>query len=111
MIARIAVGTDGSETAGRAVAAAAEIARRFGARVTLVSAFSEAGGARMDSTVDEAQWSRSPAARLREVLARTREDLSAQGIVCRVLVDEGDPADVLVRLAEECDADLLVIGN
>ena len=110
MIARIAVGTDGSETAAQAVATAAEIARRFGARVTLVSAFSEPGGARMDIT-DEAQWSFSPAARVRETLARTREDLSAQGIDCGVLVDEGDPADVLVRLAEECDADLLVIGN
>ena len=28
-----------------------------------------------------------------------------------MLVDEGDPAEVLVRLAEECGADLLVIGN
>jgi nucleotide-binding universal stress UspA family protein len=28
-----------------------------------------------------------------------------------VLVDEGDPAEVLVRLAEECGADVLVIGN
>jgi nucleotide-binding universal stress UspA family protein len=26
-------------------------------------------------------------------------------------VDEGDPADVLVRLANECSADVLVIGN
>ena len=25
--------------------------------------------------------------------------------------DEGDPAEVLVRLAEECHADLLVIGS
>ena len=27
------------------------------------------------------------------------------------MLDEGDPAEVLIRLAEECDADLLVIGN
>jgi nucleotide-binding universal stress UspA family protein len=26
-------------------------------------------------------------------------------------MDEGNPADVLVRLAEDCGADLLVIGN
>ena len=34
-----------------------------------------------------------------------------QGIECSTLVDEGDPADVLVRLADECGADVLVIGN
>lgn len=111
MIARIAVGTDGSETAAAAVATAAEIARRYGAQVMLVSAFSEAGGARMDTDAGEEQWSSSPAARVREQLARTREDLDAQGIECHVLVDDGDPAEVLVRLAEECEADLLVIGN
>ena len=32
-------------------------------------------------------------------------------ISCTTLVDRGDPADVLVRLATECDADVLVIGN
>ena len=26
-------------------------------------------------------------------------------------VDEGDPAEVLVRVAEECEADVVVIGN
>jgi nucleotide-binding universal stress UspA family protein len=28
-----------------------------------------------------------------------------------LLVDQGDPAEVLVRLATECGADVLVIGN
>ena len=111
MISTIAVGTDGSETAARAVATAAEIARRYGARVMLVSAFPRSDGTRMDEEPDEAQWSTSPAARVREMLARAQEDLSATGIDCHVLVDEGDPADVLVRLAEDCGADLLVIGN
>ena len=27
------------------------------------------------------------------------------------MVDDGDPADVLVRLADDCGADVLVIGN
>jgi nucleotide-binding universal stress UspA family protein len=111
MITTIAVGTDGSETAAQAVATAAEIARRYGARVVLVSAFPGSERARMDEQPDEAQWSSSPAARVRELLTRTQEDLAATGLDCHVLVDEGDPADVLVRLAEECGADLLVIGN
>jgi nucleotide-binding universal stress UspA family protein len=28
-----------------------------------------------------------------------------------MIIDEGEPADVIVRLAEECGADMLVIGN
>jgi nucleotide-binding universal stress UspA family protein len=37
--------------------------------------------------------------------------MNEQGIECTTAVDEGDPADVLVRLANECSADILVIGN
>ena len=32
-------------------------------------------------------------------------------MACKTLSDQGDPGEVLVRLAEECGADLLVIGN
>jgi nucleotide-binding universal stress UspA family protein len=33
------------------------------------------------------------------------------GIDCTTRVEEGDAADVVVRLADDCGADLLVIGN
>jgi len=42
MYASIVVGTDGSDTAVRAVDAAAELARRFGARLHVVSAYRSA---------------------------------------------------------------------
>jgi nucleotide-binding universal stress UspA family protein len=48
---------------------------------------------------------------VQEILSRTSTKLRRDGLECTTLVDEGDPAEVLVRLAEECDADLLVIGN
>ena len=48
---------------------------------------------------------------MREILTRTEADLRGKAIDCSTLVDEGDPADVLVRLATDCGADLLVIGN
>jgi nucleotide-binding universal stress UspA family protein len=111
MISTIAVGTDGSDTAAQAVSTAAEFARRYHARLVLVSAFAGKGEARRDETADEVQWSDNPSARIKEVLARCQDDLSKDGIDCHVLVDDGDPADVIVRLAEECGADLLVIGN
>ncbi len=108
MISTVAVGTDGSETAGEAVQQAAEFARRFDAKLVLLSAFKEGAP---PTVTDEAQWAYSPAAQLREILARTETELNQQGIECTTLVDEGDPGDVLVRLADDCGADVLVIGN
>jgi nucleotide-binding universal stress UspA family protein len=110
MLTRVAVGTDGSATAGEAVKAAMEMARRFDAELILLSAFQESGGPQTAAD-PELQWASSPAARLREILASTEEEVRRSGIRCRTLTDEGDPAEVLVRLAESCKADLLVIGN
>jgi nucleotide-binding universal stress UspA family protein len=112
MISTVAVGTDGTPTASEAVKTATEIARRFDARLVLLSAFSDKGGRPRDSgSSAEIQWALSPAARVQEILARAADEIGRQGVECSTLVDEGDPAEVLVRLAEECEADLLVIGN
>jgi nucleotide-binding universal stress UspA family protein len=113
MISTVAVGTDGSATASEAVMMAAELARRFGASLVLVSAFQGSDQTPMDrrTASPEVQWASSPLARVQEILARTQEDLRRDGIDCSIRVDEGDPAEVLVRLAEECEADVLVIGN
>lgn len=112
MISTVAAGTDGSATATEAVRVAGEIARRFDAKLVLVSAFQDSGRPvdREGGSV-ELQWASSSSARVREILARTAEDLQGEGISCTTLVDQGDPADVLVRLATECDADVLVIGS
>jgi nucleotide-binding universal stress UspA family protein len=108
VISTVAVGTDGSETASEAVKQAAEFARRFDAKLVLLSAFKDEPPA---TGADEAQWAYSPGAQLREILTRTEAEMNEQGIECTTQVDEGDPADVLVRLADECGADVLVIGN
>jgi nucleotide-binding universal stress UspA family protein len=108
VISTIAVGTDGTETASEAVKQAAEFARAFDAKLVLLSAFKE--GAPPTGT-DESQWAYNQAAQLREILSRTEAEMNGRGIECTTLVDEGDPGDVLVRLAEDCGADVLVIGN
>jgi nucleotide-binding universal stress UspA family protein len=113
MIATIAVGTDGSETATEAVRMAGGLARRLDAKLVLLSAFQDSEGLarESDDSSVELQWVVSDSARVREILARTQTDLRREGIDCSTRVDAGDPAEVLVRLAAECDADLLVIGN
>ena len=113
MISTIAVGTDGSGTATEAVAVAADLAQRLDAKLVLLSAFQGSGKAPVDHSGAsvELQWAMSTAAQVQEILVRTEADLKAKAIDCTSIVDEGDPADVLVRLATECGADLLVIGN
>jgi len=110
MIATVAVGTDGSGTADEAVTEAAEIARRFGAKLVLLSAFSKGSSAAKPHNV-ELQWATNSSARVRSILEGIEEGLRKEGIDCETRADEGDAGEVLVRLAEECGADLLVIGN
>jgi nucleotide-binding universal stress UspA family protein len=113
MISTIAVGTDGSPTASTAVKTACGMANALGADLVLLSASTGSKEGPLDrrDATEETQWAFNPTARTREIVARAEEDARRQGISCRTMVDEGDPADVLVRLAGECDADLLVIGN
>ena len=110
MLEVIAVGTDGSSTAEGAVAMAAELARRYEAQLVLLSAFGE-GEDRPPGPEAELEWESSSAARLQERLSRMERQLRGEGLECSTRIDEGKPADVLVRLAEECDADVLVVGN
>ena len=81
MISTIAVGTDGSETASKAVDMAVELARRFDARVVLMSVYG--GQAGSSGKFDEREFSWNPAAQLREILARTESRLKLdEGIDC-----------------------------
>ena len=112
MLSTVAVGTDGSATAAEAVEAAAEIAKRFDAKLVLLSASQKsAQPVSLGGPSVELQWASNPDARMREMLHRTEEDLRDRKIDCTSMIAEGDPADVLTSLAEECNADLLVIGN
>ena len=110
MTATIAVATDGSETAGKAVEMARDLARRFEAKLVLLSAYPK-GSPATRSSDPELQWATNSAARTREILTRLEEDLVDSGIECETHTGEGDPAEVLLALATGCDADLLVIGN
>ena len=74
MISTIAVGTDGSETARKAVEMAVEMARRFDARVVLMSVYSDPA-AGSSGKFDEREFSWNPAAQLREILARTESGI------------------------------------
>lgn len=92
---------------------AVEVARRFDANVVLLSALPDSTAPSAGQAVDtvELDWASDPSARVRHMLATTESRLRRGGLDCRTLVDDGDPGEVLVRLAEECGADLLVVGS
>jgi nucleotide-binding universal stress UspA family protein len=105
MIKTVAVGTDGSDTAARAVSEAFELAERFGAHLVVLSAFDGRPGA------SSGGWRSNAAEQAERVLAGVEESAAERGIECRSAMEEGDPGDVLVSLAERHGADILVVGN
>jgi nucleotide-binding universal stress UspA family protein len=104
MLRTIAVATDGSDTAQRAVAAAFELARRFDAAVLIVTAYSV-------GATDGSVWASNSSTHAERVLAVAEEAAAEQGIASSSAMMEGDPADVIVNLAARHEADLLVVGN
>lgn len=119
MLTRILLCVDGSQHSVRASRAAAEIARRFDAEVTLLSVFSRAipyvpvgsdGGMAFAYTETDADP---------EIAARFHEDaqreaarvLSEQHVSFQTLSEVGQPVDSITQVAESVRADLIVLGS
>jgi nucleotide-binding universal stress UspA family protein len=105
----IVVGTDGSTDAELAIERAAEIAKPTGAKVHLVTVvhnptFHEpiASSARMGD-VDVGGVAEG-------VLARGERALKDAGVDVETHSREGDPARALTEIADELDADLIIVG-
>jgi nucleotide-binding universal stress UspA family protein len=116
MIATVAVGTDGSGTAAKALDSAMDLAERFGARLLVLSAFRPAspsgGGVRLSgSSGARPEWASNAAEQVERILARAEEQATERGLDCSTAAAEGDPGEVLVELAEQHGADLIVVGN
>ena len=111
----IAVGTDGSGTATKAVEFALDMAERYKASVVFISSYRPVSESRLRKEQDEApadiQWSINPAEDVEGTLREVEELAQERGLQFKSEAKEGDPADVLVELAEKHDADVLVIGN
>jgi nucleotide-binding universal stress UspA family protein len=95
----IVVGTDGSDTAGRALGYAAWLARSVGAELQVSHAY---GGRRGDRTEERDLG----ASLLRDAFAGLGLDPAP-----KPHLREGDAADALVSVAREEGADLIVVGN
>jgi nucleotide-binding universal stress UspA family protein len=115
MVRTVAVGTDGSGTADKAVEFALEMAARYDARIVFISAYVPVPGSRLQREAREApedvQWTVNPAAEVDATLRDCEERAEAKGLRWASEAREGEPAKILVELAASNDADVLVIGN
>lgn len=104
---KILVAYDFSEASETALRHAVSLARTFGAFVTVVSVQSGADyAAEMESGFERKEAHRQLTSDLQQLAQR----LTAQGIRNRVMHRTGAVADVLVQLAAEQKADLLLLG-
>ena len=104
MHSKIAVATDGSDTAQKAVEAAFDLARHFAAEVLILTAYRASDGG-------SDTWESTSAVHAERVLADAEDAAEEQGLAHSSAMLEGDPGDVVVMLAERHGADLLVVGS
>ena len=115
MFERIVVGTDGSDTATEAVRQAIELAKLTGAKLEIVAAFEPVPQTRLREEQGEAPGDVAYAVGPREDVNETLDGAvgmaKQQGVEAKPNPREGDPADAILDVAEEIEADLIVVGN
>jgi len=108
-------GTDGSETATQAMRQAVDLARAVGAEMELVSAYEPVPAQRLRDERREApedlQWAVNPREDVDATLEAAASLAREAGVNARTYARQGDPADAILDVAEEREADLIVVGN
>ena len=115
MISTIAVGTDGSKTAERAVSFAVDMAERYGAGLVVASSYEPVREDRLREEKRDApqdvQWAINPMEDVEPALRDAEDAARAKSVPITTDARMGDAAAVLCAVAEEYDADLLVVGS
>jgi nucleotide-binding universal stress UspA family protein len=115
MFERIVVGTDGSDTAKVAVQQARDLAGKVGAKLDLVSAYEPVPASRLREERQEVPADMahtvSPTEDVEALLSETAAEVKKDGIDVQTFARQGDPADAILDVAEEQNADLIIVGN
>jgi len=111
----IVVGTDGSETASTAVRQAVDLAKQINARLELVSAYEPVSDQRLreerTEVPDDLQWMVNPREDVDATLEEAADLAKQAGVDVETFARQGDPADAILDVAEEQNADLIIVGN
>jgi nucleotide-binding universal stress UspA family protein len=115
LFSSIVVGTDGSDTARKAVQQATELARQVGASISLVSAYEPVSNQRLRDEQREVpkdiQWMVNPREDVEVTLGEAAAAVEGEGVEVETFAREGDAANAILDVAEEQAADLIVVGN
>jgi nucleotide-binding universal stress UspA family protein len=115
MVQTITVGTDGSETAAKAVDFAIDMAERYGSQLVIASSYEPIAEDRLAKEQKEApqeiQWSINPMEDVESILRDVEEKAQERGVKAVSEARQGSPADVLCDIAEQHGADVIVVGN
>jgi nucleotide-binding universal stress UspA family protein len=105
----VVVGADSSSTARQAVVAAADIAQLTGGTLHIVTAYDPKSVTREQLPAEfRYTTNMNPADVLLEGLSGIAKE---RGLEPVVHPSTGDPAEVVVKVAQSVDADLIVVGN
>jgi nucleotide-binding universal stress UspA family protein len=111
----IVVGTDGSETATQAVHQAVDLAKKISAKLELVSAYEPVSNQRLreerTEVPDDVQWMVNPREDVDATLKDAAQVAKEAGVDVEIYARQGDPADAILDVAEEQNADLIIVGN
>jgi len=111
----IVVGTDGSETAKKAVETAAELAKQGGGDLHIVMAATTVPESRLRSeragVPDDVAHTVNPNEDTEAALKEDADRLKGDDINVHTHAKSGDPADAIIDVAEANGADLIVVGN
>ena len=115
MFDRIVVGTDGSDTATEAVKTAIELARLSKGKLEIVSAYEPIPQDRLKQEGEGIPGDVTNIVNPREDVQFILDKAAAEAKKAKVDVvthpREGDPADAILDVAEENNADLVLVGN
>lgn len=115
MFTSIVVGTDGSQTAERAVSRAIAMAVALEARLQIVSAYEprdEQAAPAESGPLQDPGWNVGPHDDVLALLDRAQSEAQAAGVAAvDTFARQGDAADAIIDVAEEQGADLIVVGN
>jgi nucleotide-binding universal stress UspA family protein len=109
----IVVGTDGSETATRAVDEAIRLAKALNVELHVVTAYKPLRGAKVSGAPEGAAkvWAPLPDSQASAVADEAAARVRLAGVKGQSHLLERDPSDALLEVAQKEDAGMIVVGN
>jgi nucleotide-binding universal stress UspA family protein len=116
MFGSVLIGTDGSETAKRAVHDAVTLAKAVGSKLLVVSVYEPVSDVRLreerDDVPEDRDWVFNARDEVLAMLEQTASEARSGGVSeVETFARQGDPADAILDVAEEQGVDLIMVGN